>query len=255
MAAQAKTKAQARVIYLYGISRKNPAGGVRSEGVDGASPVEPVECSGLVCWVSRVDGTEFGEQLATKMEDLEWLATAGVRHQHAVGEIAKTVDILPARFGTVFVKDKNLEDHVRERKRDLEAGLKKIAGSEEWGVKVFAEKRQRPSVQAGIASGADYLKRKAAQLHTQERRTVAPEVRELQSALERLASDTAAVGKVSGAQPNLEWQSSYLLPRAKRGEFEKILQRFAAKMKGMHRIECTGPWPPYSFVPEGSHGR
>ena len=242
------------MIYLYGISRKKPSAAVASDGVDGASPVEPVECSGLICWISRVDATEFGEQLAEKMENLEWLATAGVRHQHAVGEIAKRVDILPARFGTVFLKDTNLEAHVTERKRELEAGLKKIAGSEEWGVKVFAEKRAEAASSVAVASGADYLKRKAAQLHKQQRRAVAPEIRELQSALEKLASDSAAVGKVSGAQANLEWQASYLLPRGKRREFEKVLQRFAAKMKGAHRVECTGPWPPYSFVPEGSHG-
>ena len=57
-------------------------------------------------------------------------------------------------------------------------------------------------------------------------------------------------GKVSSGQRDLEWQASFLVPRAHRRQWDATLAEFATRWSGMRRIECTGPWPPYSFVAE-----
>src|SRR5581483_368111 len=108
-----------RVIYLYGISRAAPEGMDAGEGVDGSAPVEALKSSGMVCWISRVSRAEFADRLSENMENLEWLASDGVRHQRVVSTIAAATDVVPARFGTVFLSDAGLHDDIQSRKGAL----------------------------------------------------------------------------------------------------------------------------------------
>ena len=69
-----------------------------------------------------------------------------------------------------------------------------------------------------------------------------------EQALAEVASETAPAGKVSGGQRGLSFQTSLLVKRTKRKKLESILEKFAREWTRERRIECTGPWPPYSFV-------
>ena len=80
------------LLYLYGITQETATLPATLRGVDGVSTVDPLDCSGSTCWVSRVPAGEFGEQLSQKMENLEWLADASVRHQRVVGAIHERVN-------------------------------------------------------------------------------------------------------------------------------------------------------------------
>ena len=91
-------------LYLYGLSEVKSANRlgkgnanqksltVAAAGVDGESKVRAVECTGVLAWVSEVDADEFAANLASKMEDLEWLSEASVRHQRAVAAIAEKAE-------------------------------------------------------------------------------------------------------------------------------------------------------------------
>jgi hypothetical protein len=233
-----------RAIYLYGVTQSMAPKTVSAEGVDGVAPVEALACAGVACWISRVARSPFADHLAENMENLEWLAAASVRHQRVVSEIARRGSVLPARFGTVFLSEDSLLAHVKERKRALLAAFKRIADADEWGVKVFVEERTAGALDA--TSGADYLRRKAAMASA--RTTLDPDVRAFAAALQKLAVDSAVGGKVSGGQRHLEWQASFLLPRSRQKQWRAVLERFATRWQKRRRIECTGPWPPYSFV-------
>ena len=240
-------------LYLYGVAhQQRRAEPLKQEGIDASAPVESVSCAGLACWVSRVSRTGFAEKISSNMENLDWLATAGVRHQKVVSELARLGTILPARFGTVFHNEESLARDISARKRALLRSLERVAEADEWGIKVFLEPRSHvPAIAA--ASGSDYLRRKASALHDQMQqrnhsRTLSPEVQQLSSALEQVALETAPGGKVSGGQMGLDWQISILLPRGRQKQFISILNRFSRQWKHQRRIECTGPWPPYSFV-------
>ncbi len=241
-----------RVLYLYGITRGVPSALELPVGVDGASPVEALSCAGLTCWVSRVDAREYAARLSENMENLDWLAAASVRHQRVVAAIAAVADVLPGRFGTVFLSEEGLLADVRSRKASLLSALRRIVGAEEWGVKVFAT---RPGQSAAVSatSGKDYLRRKAMQLESRTGRDADPEVRELQRELQRITLDSTRGGNVSGVQRELEWHASYLLRRNRRRQFQQALKRFATRWRKSRRIETTGPWPPYSFV--SAHAR
>lgn len=235
------------LLYLYGITEAPESLPATLRGVDGTSAVEALDCSGFTCWISRVSAPEFGDNLSRNMENLEWLANASVRHQRVVGAIHELQPILPARFGTVFRHYESLAEDVAGRKAALKTGFRRIAGADEWGVRVFAA--ARPVMTAGSSrTGKEYLQRKSALLQAKPSRTLEPEVKQMAGALLKIATDSAEAGKVSSGQPGLRWQRSLLLPRARRAQFDSLLARFADKWQERFRLECTGPWPPYSFV-------
>jgi hypothetical protein len=235
------------VVYLYGVGAK--AVRVRGlNGVDGRANVEPMDCAGLVCWISHVSRVEFADQLAKNMENLDWLGEAGVRHQRVVSAIAETSDLLPARFGTVFLNISSLEDDVRKRKKILTKDLRKIHGCEEWGVKVFGvqPKTQMPTTKP--ATGKDYLKTKAALLRRPTTGISVEDLENFSGVLRRISVETAEGGRISEGQRGLQMQASFLLKRSDRKRLEATLKKYSRRWSESGRIECTGPWPPYSFV-------
>lgn len=240
------------VVYLYGVTlpAKNHGAGasITAVGIDGSSQVESEEVAGLVCWFSRVSKSEFADKLAENMENLDWLSVAGVRHQKTVSEIARQATVLPTRFGTIFLTLESLEADIKRRKAALLRDLKRFQGSDEWGIKVFALPQARPAIIA--SSGVDYLRQKAAQQASKPKNgELAAEIKKFSATVKKIS--TAAVeqaGKISSGRPDLEWQASFLIRRSKQKELQKILKRFSDAWEGSKRIECTGPWPPYSFV-------
>jgi len=235
-----------RVLYLYGITRSGKSD-VGTSGVDGASPIEPRECSGFICWVSRVSRRDFADELNHHMQNLDWLAGAGVRHQQAVAEIASKAEVLPARFATVFLSDDSLRRHVRSEKSMLEAAFERISGCDEWGVKIYALPPTAAPAAESVRSGREYLQQKAASLESRGPHKADGEIEQFARELVRRSRDTAR-STAQSSQPGLEWQASFLVPRKERDNFFRVTTRYAEHWRDRRRIECTGPWPPYSFV-------
>ncbi|HET8890482.1 MAG TPA: GvpL/GvpF family gas vesicle protein [Candidatus Angelobacter sp.] len=252
-------------LYLYGISQ-NPAGAdakkpasksapgtpprtpkIGSAGIDGIHAVEALACGAFLCWVCKIDQASFAEAVERNMENLEWLALHSVRHQQVVGEVAGQMTIVPARFGTVFSGEPALVKDVLGRRAALNKVFARVAGGDEWGVKVFAERQAAPVAVPAARSGKEYLQQKAARLKQRPDRGD-PELQELATALGKIATDSAPSGKVSGTQPNLLWQATFLVPRDKRRQWDQVLKNFVERWDGRRRIEVNGPWPPYSFV-------
>jgi hypothetical protein len=236
-----------QALYLYGISMDSRGKRIRiaSGGIDGIHNVQALPCGDFLCWVSGVDRHGFADAINQNMENLEWLALHGVRHQQVVAEIAEGTTMIPARFGTIFSGEQTLFKDVNSRKSALEKVFKRISGADEWGVKVFAEQAPAPAVAASVSSGKDYLQQKAARM---QRRPETSGLQDFAAALEKIATDSAPTGKVSGGQASLLWQATFLVPRAKRKQWDQALGEFVKKWSGSRRIEVNGPWPPYSFV-------
>ena len=238
-------------IYLYGVSL--PAKRtveVDAEAVDGSTAISAARIAGLDCWISRVDRSQYADHLAENMENLEWLATIGVRHQRAVAELASKTDLLPARFGTVFLTEESLREHIESSKKGIQTVFQKIAGAEEWGVKVFSAAQSKASAMIEASSGTDYLKRKA-QTVMPRKREEDPVLTDFIAALTKLSVDAAPGGKASAGQPNLAWHGSFLVRRTGQKKFSQALKKQTAALGDSYRVECSGPWPPYSFV--GQH--
>ena len=237
-----------RVLYFYGVTASCPENSVQQRGVDLRSQVDPIACEGVTCWVSRVSAIEFERDLAQNMENLDWLATASVAHQRAISAIASEEEVLPARFGTVFRDENSLRKHIRAHIREIARDFKRIKGADEWGVKVFAAKAAAAPVPQ-VRSGKDYLKAKAALLPRKSSPSDGNgEFAEFERALRQVALESAAAGNVSRGQRGLRFQTSLLVKRKDRKKLESVLKKFSQRWAEARQIECTGPWPPYSFV-------
>ena len=249
MATELKADA-GRVLYLYGLTESLSAASADVVGVDQTSAVEPIELEGVVCWISRVSSAEFEKDLNQNMENLDWLARASVGHQRVLSAIQPQAEVLPARFGTVFRNLSSLRKHVRAGLREFQKDFKRLKNADEWGVKVFvvppaAAKNLPPASRSGRA----YLQAKAAVMPRKDSRPQTDrELEEFAKQLDRIAEATAAVGKVSSGQRGLTFQRSLLVKRANRPRMESVLRRFSERWADTRKIECTGPWPPYSFV-------
>ncbi|HZQ22248.1 MAG TPA: GvpL/GvpF family gas vesicle protein [Terriglobales bacterium] len=245
----AKLKPSASVLYLYGVSNARPARPVACVGVDGTSPVETLNTGSLTSWISRVPRPEFADNLARNIENLDWLADASVRHQRVVAAIGEITDILPTRLGTVFLNENSLAADVERRKATLTADLKRIQGKDEYGVKVFAGKPTKVEVPLAARSGKDYLQAKSAllRMRTPQNKKDA-DIERLAQALDEVAEDTAEGGRISSGRRDLLYNVSVLLKRDNRKQLESLISRFAREWGDTRQIECTGPWPPYSFV-------
>ena len=236
-------------IYLYGVTEKEESPG-KLLGVDGLNAVHALPCAGFFCWTSEVSRKEFADKLPANMENLDWLAEASVQHQRVVSAIARVSDILPARFGTVFLTQPSLEADIRGKKRILEKDFSKIRGADEFGVKVFSVPPTPEPAKVSARTGKDYLKAKAALLQRKipKKQTLDSDFQELERDLQSVAEETAQAGNISSGQRGLQWQTSLLLRRSNRKKFDAILRRYAKQWARDRQIECTGPWPPYSFV-------
>lgn len=246
--AQPRAEAKAeRLLYLYGVTEAAVPGLHIAAGIDGNAAVEALACSGHFCWISRVDPVDFGDQLQARMENLDWLAGASVRHQNVVGAIHERATILPARFATIFRTDKSLAADITRRGKDLRRSFARLSGSDEYGIKIFGIPPAATLAQAP-RSGADYLRQKSEILRDRGTVKMTPEVERFLADVEKIAAERAPGGKVTSGQKNLLWQASFLVPRSRRKQLESALAAFHRKHGEQFRAECTGPWPPYSFV-------
>jgi len=242
--------------YLYGITQAGDSAGaaVSQPGIDGSAPVKAIACDSFLCWISQVSRRGFADPLQERMEDIDWLAAAGLRHQRVVGELARQAATLPARFGTIFLSVESLQKDIKVRRAELNRSFRLIAATDEWGVKIF--RAPRPAVpRVATVSGADYLRRKAEEFSARKEggsRELPARIKSFAAELKKMARAVAPGGEVSRGQADLEWQAAVLLPRKAKPRFDRAVRRFAQASNQAYRIEVTGPWPPYSFV---RHGR
>jgi Gas vesicle synthesis protein GvpL/GvpF len=247
MARALKSKKDDKVLYLYGITKSSGLA-TSVKGVDDVATIETITCGGLVCWISRVSRTEFADNLSKNIENLDWLAAMSVRHQRAASAIAEPHDILPARFGTIFVNEASLCRDIKERKALLETDFKRIEGSQEWGIKVFRLPEQARALPAKVRTGKDYLQAKSTLMRKPPSKESDQEMARFAAELESISESTAGGGSISGGRRDLLYQVSLLLKRTNRQKLQALLERFSRQWKHTRNIECTGPWPPYSFV-------
>ena len=249
LAAQSAKTSAAKTKVTKSAAAKKPINfsKIASAGIDGLHEVRPLASGEFFCWVSQVDHAGFSAALEQNMENLEWLALHGVRHQQVVGEVAGQTMILPARFGTIFSGEAALLKDVQSRKAALNKVFARISGADEWGVKVFTDRAVPAAPPVEAKSGKEYLQQKAARMQKRPERND-QELTDLATELQKIATHSAPSGKVSGAQPSLLWQATFLVPRTKRKEWDQALKKFVERWAGQRRIEVNGPWPPYSFV-------
>jgi hypothetical protein len=242
-------------------------------GVDPAAPVERIQAGGLAALVSRVPRADFGEEpLRENLNDLAWLERAARAHEGVLDQSLSCATIVPLRLCTLY----ETEDSVREmltRERDSFAlALDFLAGREEWGVKVLidpdllAHEARAASGEAAALEqdmetregGGAYMLRRRLERHVRELSgALAAQVAErVHTRLEDWALDAVERPPqnrdLSKHEGEMVLNAAYLVAAERVGELRELVRTLEAEhsMFGA-RIELTGPWPPYNFVPGG----
>jgi hypothetical protein len=191
-----------------------------------------------------------GEALQQEMQDIEGISRHAFAHAAVIEFFFRRFSVIPLKLFTLFSTDEKVQAHVRSRLPMLKRLFASLRGLEEWAVRIFAGEVEAEAARA-LDSGRDYLQLKK-RIHEHNAAPPKTTTRTIDRALVtmgRLAAKTrkesfqAARGRpyVAGA--------SYLVKANRRGAWKTQAARIAAALEAKgHRLEMSGPWPPYHFV-------
>jgi hypothetical protein len=258
-------------IYVFGFVAKGTL--PESLKIDGLEPGHCViqrDFTGITAVVSQVPLNYFvGEEAETRLNDIEWVAPRALNHQRAIERIISLSPVLPAQFGVLFSSFENLEKFVEGNHTAISEFLELTADKNEWGVKAYwgKERAQERLMErdfaehtrqvAQLSDGVRYFREK--QLKVEIERKATDQLKKVlvdgSTKLSDMAFDARkrkivnADSGEDGYELVANW--TFLLALDRLDEFLAVLNNFNEEnsVNGVY-LQKSGPWPPYSFVPE-----
>jgi hypothetical protein len=239
-------------------------------GIDGHSPLNRIDEQGIVALASHVPLAEFGEEaLRRNVEDLGWLEEKVRLHEAIVEAALAKGQLLPMKFGTIFLDPERIREVIRKNALVLRAALEELGDKEEWGVKGFVDGTglrtavlQNDPVLVALSGEASpkppghafFHRRKieeAASAKSQER-----EASLVREAVEAIRKTVVGVAECPPLPPAATREKKIVLNLAclvrKNGvaDFLARVEQWSRDHaeEGMSLV-ASGPWPPYHFVP------
>jgi gas vesicle protein GvpL/GvpF len=217
-----------------------------------------------------------GARIEAGMRDLDWVSRCAVAHEAAIEHVARGgATVVPMKMFTLFADDARAIAHVTRLRRKLDALLARVAGRQEWGLRVTLDERRaltnmggsgRPPSPPGVArrrpgkagsplddgsSGTAFLLRKKAEKDAAQKLVAQARI-EADRLFDDLAgrADDARRRRPGADTPGrLLLEAAFLVPvggaRAFRAE---VARRGRALSPDGYDLNLSGPWPPYSFV-------
>jgi Gas vesicle synthesis protein GvpL/GvpF len=191
-----------------------------------------------------------GEALQQELQDVEGISRHALAHASVIEFFFRRSSVIPLKLFTLFSTDEKAQGHVRRRLAPLKRMFASLRGLEEWGVRIIAGGTGEAAARAPD-SGRDYLRLKQ-RLHedTSPPRSTVRAVSGAISSLGRLASKTRKETlPLPGRGRPYVVGASFLVSANRRAAWKKQAARNAAMLAAQgHRLEMSGPWPPYHFV-------
>jgi hypothetical protein len=251
-----QAEAATSATYVYGVLPGNADGRLAGATGVGGTPVRLVRDSGLAAIVSDVSLDEFGEAaLRRNLENLDWLGHTARSHQAVLDRAMGSGPLVPLRLCTVFAGDDGVRAMLARDREALGAGLDRVRGREEWGVKLIAEQEIEANAAGSTPSGREYLAAKGRRRREQDERwsVAADAAAEIH---ERLAERAAAATllppqsrELSSRGGEMVLNGAYLVDAPRVDEFRATAAQLAERRRPLGlQLELTGPWPPYNFV-------
>jgi hypothetical protein len=258
---------KATYVYCLITSQRSPPSARGVRGLPGTGQVRflPIDSPGtsrpksrLKKWLVVADAplADYGEAVINRrLNDLDWVARRALAHEAVVESMMNAAAILPMKLFTIFTSDERAIGHVEHDRARIDAILERVAGRQEWGVRVVLAPAPRIAKAAGrrIATGSRYLAAKKAAREERAERVVRADrvVTTLYDRLAKLgdaATRRSAVEELADAGPLL-LDAAFLVPQRRRTRFRTTLGREAVRLQEQgYGLTVSGPWPPYSFV-------
>lgn len=246
--------------YLYAVvkSPRTPSTGRAPRGLPGATAPAAIALGGSLWLIAaEVPLDVYGpEPLELALGNMQWVSDAAVAHDAVVEYFSRRPGstTVPMKMFTMFSTPGRAMADMRARRSDLETIIKRIAGSDEWGVRVVRSMTAAPH--AGPApeapSGAAFLAAKK-QVRDDRREAVVAALDAAEAAyaalaaLARDASRRDDIPKGASAPPLLD--AAFLVATEHRARFKTAARKAAARCEESGAsMSLTGPWPAYNFV-------
>ena len=247
--------------YLYCVVKagKKPSVHEAPDGLLEAGRPEAIQVAPSVWMVVADVPTDVysGASLESVLADLDRVGQIAVGHEAVVEYFARqrSLTVIPLKLFTMFSSREKAAADIEQRRTTIERTMKRIAGAEEWGVRVFradaraSTHREQP---APVTSGAACLAaKKRVRDEARAARVAAAEaatrVFEELSGIARDAHRRLDAPATAATPPLLD--AAFLVPLEKRVVFQKAAKREAdACERAGAELTLTGPWPAYHFA-------
>jgi Gas vesicle synthesis protein GvpL/GvpF len=242
-------------------------------GVDDGRPLERVQARGLAALVSRVPLDEFGaEPLRENLNDLAWLERVARAHEAVLDRALRQSPIVPLRLCTIYESEKSVREMLEREHDGLTRALDALAGRQEWGVKLIADEERLAEEARGRSAEASaledeigtrteagaYMLRRRLERHVREAAdSLGAELAEqVHAQLQDWAGEAVVLApqnpELSGHEGRMLLNGAYLVEAERVDGLRELVAELEERHSGLGaRIELTGPWPPYNFVPGG----
>ena len=253
-------------IYLYCLvkSARRPSMTHVPRGLPGASRPEAVDAGGglwLVVAEAPLDTYGSG-RLEQHLSDMDWVGRIALAHEEVVEAFARrpSATVIPMKLFTMFSTRERAIADVAGRRRSVSAAMRRIAGADEWGVRITraAPSAAVPALERPRTGAAFLAARKQARDVVHGARVAAAEA--ALDTFDRLATFARKArrrddnGLGGGTPPLLD--AVFLVTKRNRSRFTLTARRHVDTCASAGAImTVTGPWPAYNFVQDDEQGR
>jgi hypothetical protein len=216
--------------------------------------------AGPALWVVVADAPlpRYGSaSIESGLRDLDWVSRCAVAHEAVVEHVARTgTAVVPLKMFTLFADDARALAHVGRARKKIEGLLRRVAGRQEWGLRVTLDERRalmRGTDGGGAAppSGTAFLLQKKAQKDAARRLALRARA-EADRLFDHLAghADDARRRRATAEIPSrILLEAAFLVPMTGARAFRaEAARRARALAPEGYDLSLSGPWPPYSFV-------
>jgi hypothetical protein len=195
------------------------------------------------------------------LRDLDWVSRCAVAHEAVIEHVARSgAAVVPMKMFTLFADDARALAHVARLRRKLDGLLRRIAGRQEWGLRLMLDERRALARAAklgngGPTTGTEFLLRKKAVKDAGQRLAAQARIEadRLFDDLARHAEDARRRRPTAGTPARLLLEAAFLVPQARARIFRAETARKARALAPQgYELALSGPWPPYSFVTDAS---
>lgn len=260
------TPARSGLTYVYCAVRRRtrPALGRAPRGLPGTGRPRALD-AGQGVWAIVADAPRARYEAAPierGLHDLDWVSACAVAHEAVVEHAARGGVVVPLKLFTLFEGDARALAHLQALRPQLERLFERLHGRQEWGVRVLvdADRARRHArghalwETAGVAAGRRFLLVKQRQRDA-VRALAASGRAEVDALYDALASRAAGARRRAPGkgEARLLLDASFLVDARRAAGFQQTARRAAGRLEALgFGLTLTGPWPPYSFVADGS---
>lgn len=249
--------------YLYCVAHgKRPPALTRApRGLPGTGRPRAVD-AGEGLWIVVADAPldRYGAApVEARLRDLDWVAACATAHEAVVEHVARAATTIPLKLFTLFNTDERAVAHIAKLRPAIDRAVARVAGRQEWGIRVHLDEARARRVQreratkatAGVTSGTRFL-----MLKKQEQQAIKEalargraDVDETFEALAQAADDARRRQPDNVDGTRLVLDAAFLLPPRRVTAFKRAARARAARLaQHGYTLTLSGPWPPYNFV-------